>query len=115
MQFIRTKLASDWPEPSPTILKRAARFVVSRIDSNPDYEAKMQLVHQWLIGFDEEGLPWREIGIDKNGLPALTGPDARNYGFWLDTNMKIHDFTGEPVNEEEFERLWKIAGVREPA
>lgn len=75
----------------------------------------MHLVQEWLIEFDKDGLPGREIGIDKNGLPALAGPNAHNYGFWLDTNMKIDDFAGEPVDRDEFERLWKIAGVRKPA
>ncbi len=71
----------------------------------------MHLVREWLIEFGDDGLPWREIGLDESGAPVLAGPDARNYGFWLDTNMTIKDFDGEPVAEEEFERIWKLSGV----
>ena len=44
----------------------------------------------------------------------MAGPDDRNYGFWLDTNMKLKDFTGEPIEADEFELLWRESGVIEP-
>lgn len=111
MPFIRTKQATDWSKHKPTIAKRFFRFALRSIEANPDYTAKLYLVSEWLIEFDDEGLPEREIGIDKDGLPVLAGPDSRNYGFWLDANMTISDFTGELINQEEFERYWKTVNA----
>lgn len=74
-------------------------------DANPDY--RLDQVRAWLIEFDEEGLPGREIGLDGKGAAVLAGPDERNYGFWLDTNMKWDDFEGEPVTAEAFESAWR--------
>ena len=51
----------------------------------------MHLVKKWFIEFvEEEGelTPWREIALDANGKVVFAGPDKKNYGFWLDTNMK---------------------------
>jgi hypothetical protein len=84
-------------------------------EANPDYRGKLHLVHEWFIEFDDEGQPWREIGININGRPVLAGPDDRNYGFWLDTNMTLKDFSGEPVDAAEFERLWRESGAHEPS
>ncbi|MBD9424761.1 hypothetical protein IB232_05460 [Pseudomonas sp. PDM15] len=110
MQFIRTSKATDWERPSPSIVQRFARALLGFIPrSNPDYESKLHLVHEWLIEFDERGLPHREIGITKNGKPVIAGPNKENYGFWLDTNMSIADFCDAPLTRDEFETTWKEA------
>ena len=36
----------------------------------------------------------------------LAGPDDRNYGFWLDTNMRYDDLIGVVVRPGVFEVLW---------
>lgn len=114
MPFLRTRKATGWP----TDLGKSAVGKILTIfipQANPDYTAKMHLVYEWLIEFDDEGNPWREIGIDADGKPVLAGPDARNYGFWLDTNAQIKDFNdGVPVDKEIFEKLWRETGVHEP-
>lgn len=74
--------------------------------ANPDYDDKMHLVQEWLVEFDESGNPGREIGLSEIGRPILAGPDSRNYGFWLDTNMTIDDFEGIEVSQECFARNW---------
>jgi hypothetical protein len=114
VEYRRTTLSTDWP--AVTRPKRLLARVADRIlpKSNPGYDAKMHLVREWLIEFDEEGNPWREIGVGADGKPVLAGPDGQNYGFWLDTNMKIADFLGEAITVEEFERLWQESGAREP-
>ena len=111
-----TPLATDWPKEEPWKVKLMSAVLFFIPKANPDYDSKMYLVKKWLIEFiDEEGelVPWREIGLDADGKPVFAGPDKRNYGFWLDTNMKLEDFKGEMIEKEEFERFWKMSGVQE--
>jgi hypothetical protein len=110
VQFIRTTKATNWKKPIPTISERITKLFLSIVPrANPGYESKLHLVHEWLIEFDDEGLPNREIGITKKGEPVIAGPSEKNYGFWLDTNMSIADFCGDPLTEYEFETTWKEA------
>lgn len=104
--IIRTRKATGWPAREPVWIRlwRAILFFVPR--ANPDYDKKMHLLHEWLIEFDEAGNPGREIGLDAQGEPVLAGPDARNYGFWLDTNMTLKNFERNDVDAELFEALW---------
>lgn len=110
MQFIRTTKATDWKRPNPSIVERIERALLSFIPrANPGYESKLHLVHEWLIEFDDRGLPNCEIGIAKNGTPVIAGPNKENYGFWLDTNMSIAGFCDAPITRDEFEIAWKEA------
>ena len=105
MPIIRTKLATDWPERSKTWLQR----FINSIDANPDYVELMHLVDCWLVEFDDDGDPAREIALDKNGNVLFSGPDKRNYGFWLDTSVTLQEFSGEEYDETAFEELWKAS------
>lgn len=105
MKYLCTQLGTDGPK-EKTFWRRVANTILSSLSSNPDYEKKMPLVSNWYIEFDEEGLPWREIGIDSNGISLIKGPDKRNYGFWLDTNMTYSDFEGIEISADEFESYW---------
>lgn len=110
MQFIRTTKATGWKPPIPSNLERFARALLSFTPrANPRYESKLYLVHEWLIEFDEKGLPNREIGLTHNGTPVIVGPNKENYGFWLDTNMTIADFCDAPLSRDDFETAWKEA------
>jgi hypothetical protein len=111
MKYLRTRMAADWSRRKSLkiyILDTLFWFVPR---ANPGYEKKMHLLAEWLVEFDEEGLPWREIGLDMDGRLVLAGPSDECYGFWLDTNMRFDDFEGEPVAGGEFERLWLLSGV----
>ena len=114
MKYISTNMATDWPVKEPwqsKVLKTILFFIPK---ANPGYEPKIHLVKKWLIEFEEEDgklLPWREIGLDSNGTPVIAGPDKENYGFWLDTNMEYKDFEGEPIDKDEFEKVWKLTGI----
>ncbi|NNF57261.1 MAG: hypothetical protein HKN04_03385 [Rhodothermaceae bacterium] len=99
MRFIRTKLATDCPEPGDGFFAKLLR----RASANPDYEPHLHQVSEWLIEFDDDGHPGREVGLDEAGRPVVAGPDEKNYGFWLDTNMKLDDFEGESISREAFE------------
>lgn len=94
-----------------SILDRFLNFILSPIIANPDYENKMNLVYEWLIEYDEkENYIEREIGLNKDGIVIMKMPFNKNYGFWLDTNMKFDDFKRqfevEIINETEFSKKW---------
>ena len=88
-RFIRTRKATDWPEHEPKSTRWDAFW--ERLLSvlffwapvaNPNYEPIMHQVVEWLIEFPEEDPthPWREIGLDANGVPVLAGPTVRTTG-----------------------------------
>lgn len=108
MRYLCTTLATDWRERS-TWWNR----LVDVITANPSYRGKYHLVRCWLIEFEEDGNPCREIALDSQGSILFAGPTKRDYGFWLDTNMRYADFVGEPVAREHFERMWAASGVTE--
>jgi hypothetical protein len=106
MRFLRTRLATDWPA-DKSRTRQLVRWALTRVipDANPDYT--FDKVRQWLVEFDDDGLPVREVGLDGAVAPVLAGPDDRNYGFWLDSNMRFEDFTGEEVDAAVFEDAWQ--------
>lgn len=109
MPYLRTKVGTEPShEPRLTGLQRVLRAWLFFIPvANPDYESKLHLVREWLIEFNESGEPCREIGLDALGVPVLSGPDQRNCGFWLDTNMRLADFSGEEISGDMFEDVWR--------
>ncbi len=106
-KYLRTKLATEWPEKSAdaSLATRLWRKFELKILSNPTYHTRMHLVKEWLIEFDGEK-PGREIGLGEDGKPVLAGPTTVDYGFWLDTNMHYSDFKGTPLKQSEFIRYW---------
>jgi len=116
MKYITTSLATDWPKDEPWQVKVMSALLFFIPKANPDYDSKMHLVKKWLVEFvEEEGsfVPWREVALSAEGEPVFAGPDKRNYGFWLDTNMKLEDFEGKMIEKQEFEHYWKKSGVQE--
>ena len=113
MKYIRTDLATDWPEKErwKDRLIRMALFFIP--EANPSYRKRMHEIKEWLIEFDEEGNPWREIGVGSNGEAIVAGPSETDYGFWCDTHMTYNDFPKENIEKNEFEELWRNSGVAE--
>ena len=109
MRYLRTVLATHFPEPSNWWQR-----LMSTDTANPSYRAQYHRIRCWLIEFDDDGHPWREIGLDAQDSVVVAGPSKTDYGFWLDTNMRYADFVGEPVTQEYFEQVWKTSGVIEP-
>lgn len=106
MKYIRTQMATDWPEKESLMDKLIRVLLFFIAEANPGYRNKMHQVTEWLIEFDEEGSPIREIGIGARGVPVLVGPYKNDYGYWCDTNMTYKDFEGEDVEQSVFEDLW---------
>ena len=109
MMFLQTTLATDFREPS-TWWQRLIKIDTA----NPSYRLKHHLVRSWLIEFDDNGAPWREIGLDKDGAVVLAGPSKKDYGFWVDSDIRYADIVGEPITEEYFEQMWAVSGVVAP-
>lgn len=109
MLYLRTELATDFSEPSNWWQRLTA------VDTaNPSYRGQYHRIRCWLIEFGDDGNPSREIGLDAQGAVVVAGPSKRDYGFWLDTNMRFADFVGESVTQEYFERMWTASGVIAP-
>jgi len=106
MRYLRTAIGTAQNQPRAT-LARVFEKALSKLSANPDYGAGLELVAEWFIEFDDEGFPRREVGIDNAGHAVVAGPDQRNYGFWLDTDMTLKDFTGAALSMEEFEAAWR--------
>jgi hypothetical protein len=103
MLFLHTKMGTDFPV-RPTLIDTA----------NPSYRDKHHLVHSCLIEFDDDGQPWREVGLDELGVVVVAGPSKTDYGFWLDSKMQYADFVGTAVTQEYFEQTWAASGVIAP-
>jgi len=107
VKYLRTTLATNW-ELEKSLSQRVIEKVLWFIPkANPDYDSKLHHVKEWLIEFDESGVPDREIGLDQNGNFILSGPNTNNHGFWLDTNMLYQDFKGSTCSPEVFNQLWR--------
>lgn len=65
MQYLSTRVATDIEPSALARFLRAIRFPVA----NPDYDHKLHVVSEWLIEFDGDAKPSREIGLDANGRP----------------------------------------------
>ena len=115
MNYLRTKLATDWPEKESVSVKVARLLLVFVPEANPSYHKKMHLIREWYIEFDGDENPWREVGLDAEGTPVIAGPSERDYGFWLNTNLKRRDFEGHEISRDEFEQKWTASGVSIPA
>ena len=93
-----------------TLLMKFAKLIIP--EANPDYEDKLDSVHTWLIEFDNDSIPYREIGLDKSSNPIVWLPDEKNYGYWTDHNLSKRDFENHfqthLIKSEEFEEIWKI-------
>jgi hypothetical protein len=112
MKYLRTTLATDWEE-GKSLSQRVIETVLFFVPkSNPGYENKMHLVKEWMVEFDEDNQPLREIALDAKGHPVFAGPSEENYGFWLDTRMMYKDFKGDEIESSEFEKLWIETGVQ---
>lgn len=79
--------------------------------ANPDFDNLIDLADCWLIEFDENGNPTREIGISTTRNILIKMPNERNFGYWTDNNLNIEDFKNNFINraitQEEFEENWK--------
>ena len=78
----------------------------------PDFENKIDEVKYWLVECDNEGVPAREIGLDKERQVILKMPFKDNYGYWTDNNLILDDFKEHfivsEISKEAFEQMWEL-------
>lgn len=96
-------MGTNWPARDPwqvRVIRTVLFFVPS---AHPDWDGKLHLIREWWIEFDENGLATREMGISEEGVPIVSAPDGRNYGFWTDSGTCIEDL--------ELERTHSLAAA----
>lgn len=79
--------------------------------ANPDFDDIYQNVKYWLVEFEEDGQPWREVGLNERREPITIGPYRNNRGFWTDSNLKQDQidncfFKKSTISESEFQNYW---------
>ncbi len=104
MIYISSVKATGWKEPN--FVEKILRLLTRKWSANPDYDSVFPEVSEWLIEFGEDQMADREIGLNDKGIPVVAGPNERNYGFWLDTNMKLKDFENNLIEKTYFEEKW---------
>lgn len=82
--------------------------------ANPDHEPLYPHVSRWLLEVDEDGHPFREIGLDETGKPLFGAPDKRNFGFFTDSDSKFSKADLQLVECAEFERHWHAVSGSQP-
>jgi len=110
MKYLRTVKATSWQKGEPVKVKLLRKVLWFIPSPNRENEKKFHLLYKWLIEFDDDGFPVREIGIDKSGQPILASDtEDGTFGFWLDTNMKYSDFLDSEssvIDNIEFMDIW---------
>lgn len=107
-----TPEASD-EHPRPGKFTRTLIDVLKKMlpAANPDYDARIPVVHTWWLEIIDDGTPSREIGLDATGVTLLALPDGRNVGYWTDNQLTLNDFIEQfdtqPIRREEFEQRWQ--------
>lgn len=93
-------------------LKKALTSILTTIipKANPDFDQKIDEVRFWLVEFDNDGIPVREIGLDKEKRVILKMPYKDNYGYWTDNNLLLNDFRKHfvvsEISKNYFEQSW---------
>ena len=81
--------------------------------ANPDFDKMIEEVEYWLVECDSEnGIPQREIGLDKQRRVIMKMPLKSNYGYWIDNNLLVNDFKERfevsEITKEAFEQQWSL-------
>jgi hypothetical protein len=92
------------------ILGCALQKVIPR--ANPEFDPKLGEVQTWFIEYDSNAdYVNREVGVDRNSKVIVKLPLRNNYGYWLDTDLKLDDykknFTVEDITPSLFQNLWE--------
>lgn len=111
MKYLKFKSPWEHNENSKTrgIIEKIIAYI--GLSSNPDYEKDINSVAHWLVEFDEDNIPIREIGLDNSARVILKMPYKKNYGYWTDNSLGYEDFIDDfgavKIEKNEFEEKWK--------
>ena len=113
MPYGTTTRGTNWPtkEPWQVRLLRALLWFVPR--ANPDNEPLYPQLRRWALELDDGGKPLREVGLGEGDVVLFRAPDERNFGFWTDSAEAVPGEYLLPLDQQEFESLWRRAANRE--
>ncbi len=112
MKYLKFSLPFEANKKENNFFQKIVRSTLTTIlpISNPDFENKIEDVVYWLLEFDEDDVPIREIGLDKNNEVILKMPYKKNYGFWTDNELLYDDFINRfsavSIDSIMFEAKW---------
>lgn len=95
-----------------TVIDKILTFIFSFIPkSNPEFDSLIHLVNVWYIEYDDlNNYVEREIGLNLNNKVIVKMPFKKEYGYWIDVDMKFKDFQNrfniEIIKSSEFEEKW---------
>ncbi len=79
-------------------------------EGNPHLNGQLELVNEWVVKFDGEGLPVREVAIDSNDIAIAKLPWQDDYGYWTDNNLVKSDFIEQfqvlEIEKQVFLNYW---------
>lgn len=70
--YIRIKTAAGVEKGKTTSEKLVEKLLFFIPKGNPGYEDKLRKICEWLIEFDFDNLPYREIGFDNELIKLIT-------------------------------------------
>ncbi|WHF52549.1 hypothetical protein QGN23_04545 [Chryseobacterium gotjawalense] len=114
MKYTYLKIELDeisQPEKSNFFITLLEKFLSTIIPkANPDFENQIQNTRNWLIEFNENEIPTREIGLNLNSEAVCIAPWKNNYGFLTDTSYGLQDFKNgfeySEIEKEYFDNQW---------
>ncbi len=113
MEFLKIKLENVKSNSGKTksIFEKLVSIFIPK--ANPDFENEIDQVMFWLLEFeDENSLPNREIGLDKDQNVLMKMPFNENYGYWIDNDFTFSDFMkmfdAEFITQTFFEEQWSV-------
>lgn len=112
MKYLKFNLPFETKKSNNSLFQKTLKKVLTAIlpVANPDFEEKIDDVVSWIVEFDEENIPSREIGLDENDSVILKMPYKKNYGFWTDNELLFHDFINKfsaiEVDNSYFNDRW---------
>ncbi len=111
INYIQIKV-KEYQVKKESLLKRIIIKLINKIIpiGNPDYEEIIDKATYWLLEFEDETIPIREIGIDNEGKAILKMPYKNNYGYWTDNELEYKDFLyyfcNNKIDKAYFEKKW---------
>lgn len=99
-------------EEKNTLVSKILNFLFSFLPkSNPQFDNLIEFVDVWYIEYDDiNDYVEREVGLNIGKEVIVKMPFKKEYGYWLDTDMKFKDFQNtfniEIIENTEFEIKW---------
>jgi len=78
--------------------------------ANPYLDTRLDKVKWWVIEFNDDDIPFREVALDNESNPIAKLPWNDDYGYWTDNTLVKSDFYErfkiQEIDKQEFEKYW---------